>query len=242
MQRGYLNADDDRHAIVNRRSWKTESRFNRLRQHRYDLLQNLWFKHIEALYLLHLLHDPASLTVPRSFATDFLVARLRAYHSYGLLVNRHCRGSEVFGRLDSAFRRFQPAARMLALQWISQLISYCLDTERCTCEEVLISKATLTFLLCPWSSSVVITGLFEFILMYVNDSDKSLWRITQLVTSRSRLSLNVGQGSSKQDLHRPEVAVPRVCPLILLFILLLNYPKVCWISHFIQEKIRWKKR
>jgi hypothetical protein len=61
---------------------------------------------------------------PRFFATDFLVAGDRAYHINGLLVDRHRRGFEEFGRFDSAFTSFKPASRMLALQRISQMISY----------------------------------------------------------------------------------------------------------------------
>jgi hypothetical protein len=105
-------------------SWKTESRFNRLREHRCNLVQNLLLRHIEASCLLFLLRGPALVDGPRSFPTDILLVLVRGYHSNGLLPDRHCRGFEELGRLDSAFILFQPAARMLALQRISQVIRY----------------------------------------------------------------------------------------------------------------------
>jgi hypothetical protein len=88
------------------------------------LLENLKIRNIEASCLRLRLRGPTSIVVPRSFATDFFVACLRVYHNNGLLADRHFRGGEELGRFGAAFISFHPATRMLALQRISQLISY----------------------------------------------------------------------------------------------------------------------
>jgi hypothetical protein len=70
----YLNDHDVRHAIVNRRSSKTESRCNRLRQHRYNLLENLLenlqFRHIESFYVFFWFGATPPLSSSQSFLSQ----------------------------------------------------------------------------------------------------------------------------------------------------------------------------